>query len=39
MMPATMPPPPKRNLRFDRLLGALIVLGGIGFAVYWFAIR
>jgi len=30
---------PKRKLRLDRLIGAFVVLGGIGFAVYWFAIR
>jgi hypothetical protein len=29
----------KRKLRLDRLIGAIVVLGGIGFAVYWFAIR
>jgi hypothetical protein len=30
---------PDRKLRLDRLIGALVVLGGIGFAVYWFAIK
>jgi hypothetical protein len=30
---------PTRRLRIDRLLGAIVVLGGIGFAVYWFALR
>jgi hypothetical protein len=34
-----MVPPPKGKLRVDRLIGALVVLAGIGFAVYWFAIR
>jgi hypothetical protein len=35
-----MPPaPPKGNLRWGRVFGALIVLGGIGFSIYWFAIR
>lgn len=32
-------PPPKRKLRVDRVVIALVLLGGIGFAVYWFALR
>ncbi len=30
---------PTRRLRIDRLLGAVVLFGGIGFAVYWFALR
>jgi hypothetical protein len=30
---------PDRKLRIDRVLMALVVLGGVGFAVYWFAIK
>jgi hypothetical protein len=30
------PAPPRGNLRVGRLIGALVLLGGIGFAVYWF---
>jgi hypothetical protein len=38
-MIADMAAPPTGKLRIDRVIGALIVLGGIGFAVYWFALR
>ncbi len=31
--------PPDKKLRLDRMIGALVVLGGIGFAVYWFALK
>ena len=33
------PTPPKGRLRWDRLLMTLVLLGGAGFAVYWFAIK
>jgi hypothetical protein len=33
------PTPPAGRMRWDRLLLTLIVLGGAGFAVYWFAIK
>lgn len=33
------PTPPRGRLRWDRLFLALVVLGGAGFAVYWFAIK
>ncbi len=32
------PTPPRARLRWDRLLLTLIVLGGGGFALYWFAL-
>ncbi len=30
---------PDKKLRLDRILIAFVVLGGIGFAAYWFGIR
>jgi hypothetical protein len=33
------PQPPAGRMRWDRLLGAVVILGGLGFAVYWFAIK
>ena len=33
------PTPPKARLRWDRLLMTLVLLGGAGFAVYWFALK
>jgi hypothetical protein len=32
-------PPPRGNLRVGRLIGTLVVLAGIGFAIYWFGLR
>jgi hypothetical protein len=31
--------PPTRKLRVDRVIIALVVLGGAAFAGYWFGIR
>jgi hypothetical protein len=31
--------PPERNLRWDRVLMVLVLLGAAGFAVYWFGVR
>jgi hypothetical protein len=36
MMRAMANPPPRGNLRTGRVIGALVVLAGIGFAIYWF---
>jgi hypothetical protein len=33
------PTPPRARLRWDRLLLALLVVGGGGFALYWFALK
>ncbi len=33
------PTPPRARLRWDRLLLTLFVLGGGGFALYWFALK
>jgi len=30
---------PEKKLRVDRVLIVLILLGGIGFATYWFGLR
>jgi hypothetical protein len=34
-----MAKPPPRKLRFDRVLLALVLLGGAAFAAYWFGVR
>ena len=34
-----MASPPRRKLRFDRVLLVLLVIGGAAFAGYWFGIR
>ena len=34
-----MAAPPARKLRIDRVIIALVVLGGAAFAGYWFGIR
>lgn len=31
--------PPEKKLRWDRILIVLVLLGGAGFAAYWFGIR
>jgi hypothetical protein len=34
-----MAAPPRKKLRFDRVLIVLVVLGAAAFAGYWFGIR
>ncbi len=30
---------PSKNLRWDRILIVLLVMGGAGFAAYWFGLK
>jgi hypothetical protein len=34
-----MATPPAGKMRWDRLILTLLLLGAIGFAVYWYALR
>ncbi len=34
-----MAKPPTKKLRWDRILLVIVVLGGAGFAGYWFGMR
>ncbi len=34
-----MAKPPAKKLRWDRILLVIVVLGGAGFAGYWFGMR